>query len=68
MEELYKLNTVSRRFGGKYAKKVLVAPELDDETLSGKSIEMRAKELGMRVIDKKSSFNVQEMIEILSEI
>ena len=51
--ELYKLNTVATRFGGKYAKKVLVATSLDDSAFS-ESIRQRAKDMGIRLVEGRS--------------
>lgn len=45
VEELYKLSTVATRFGGKYAKKVLVATE------NWGAVAQRANEMDIRVID-----------------
>ena len=58
MEELYKLNTVAERFGGKYAKKVLVANALGGDTFSASLFRQRAKDMGIRLIE-----NVQDMTE-----
>jgi len=50
-EELYKLNTVASRFGGKYAKKVLIATKLERETPAAqKSYLQRAKDMGVHVV------------------
>lgn len=50
MEELYKLNTVAKRFGGKYAKMVLVAT-----SLRGRNYELylrqRAADMGIQILD-----------------
>ncbi len=64
MDELYKLNSVANRFGGKYTKKVLVATRLselesrddgdDPYRTSGEFIRyfrMRAKEMGIQLIE-----------------
>jgi len=51
VNELYKLNTVAARFGGKYAKKVLVA------TYELGSIVKRAEEMNIRVIDNVGDLN-----------
>ena len=48
--ELYKLNTVATRFGGKYAKKVLIATSLDSSDFS-KYIRQRAKDMEIRLIE-----------------
>lgn len=45
-EELYKLNTVAKRFGGKYAKKILVISRFEPD----RSFMERAQEMGIKVI------------------
>jgi len=52
-EELYKLNSVAQYFGGRYAKKVLVAPALR-YLGSEQLIKERAGELDIRVVDELS--------------
>ena len=52
-EELYKLNSVAQYFGGKYAKKVLVAPALRYLGIEQR-IKERAAELDIRVVDELS--------------
>lgn len=49
-DELYKLNTVANRFGGKYAKKVLVATALDNSDYSN-YIRQRAEDMNIRLIE-----------------
>ena len=50
-EELYKLNTVATRFGGKYAKKILIATHLEKESASSmKSYLQRAKDMDIQLI------------------
>ncbi len=49
-DELYKLNTVANRFGGKYAKKVLVATALDNSDYSN-FIRQRAEDMNIRLIE-----------------
>ena len=59
INELYKLNTVAQRFGGDYAKKVLVVTSL--ERNGGDSAEFfrdRARSMGIRLLE-----NVQHMRE-----
>ena len=55
-DELYKLNTVAERFGGKYAKKVLVSTEIDALGRTSEYIRARMKDMNIRSID-----NVDEM-------
>ena len=51
-DELYKLNTVADRFGGPYAKKMLVATDLEQAIGKGsvKSFEQRAKDMDILLI------------------
>lgn len=51
-DELYKLSSVADRFGGKYAKKVLCAIDLDRHGTSADSIRARAKDMGIKIIEK----------------
>ena len=48
--ELYKLNTVATRFGGKYAKKVLLATALDNSDASN-FLRQRARDMGINLIE-----------------
>ncbi len=59
MEELYKLNTVSERFGGKYAKKVLITTEL--EKLSNKEhLKARIEDMGIICIENADEMSDDE--------
>lgn len=58
VEELYKFNTVTSHFGGKYAKKVLLSTQPVEST----ELILRAKELGIRLID-----NILTMTDIKFE-
>ena len=50
-DELYKLNTVASRFGGKYAKKVLIATKLERDTPAAqKSYMQRAKDMNVHLV------------------
>ncbi|MBE5878308.1 MAG: hypothetical protein E7290_15665 [Lachnospiraceae bacterium] len=49
--ELYKLNTVANRFGGKYAKKILVASSLEKDSDYANYLRQRAQDMQIRVID-----------------
>jgi len=50
-EELYKLNTVSERFGDKFAKKVLVGTTLGKGGRSKRYLLERAEDMGIKVIE-----------------
>lgn len=65
MEELYKLNTVATRFGGKYAKKVLIATSLNSTGKAGRYLKERAADMKIKILE-----NVQEWsdAEFMSKI
>lgn len=50
-EELYKLETVADRFGGKYSRKILVATSISDFGEQGKYLRQRAKDMKIKVIE-----------------
>lgn len=50
-DELYKLETVAQRFGGKYARMALIAPQLDNLGDKGRYIRERARDMEIRVVD-----------------
>lgn len=59
--ELYKLNTVARRFGGKYAKKILVMTQFTPP----KAFFIRAQEMNIRVIKNVHLLTKEEFMEKL---
>lgn len=61
MDELYKLNTVASRFGGKYAKKVLVATALDGKSDFAKQLRERAKDMQIKVVPSSDKEKIQDM-------
>ena len=65
-EELYKLNAVAERFGGKYAKKVLVASALEDNDY-GNYIRQRAQDMGIRIVEGQSKGSKYKDLTYLSD-
>ena len=59
--ELYKLNTVAKRFGGKYAKKILLMTQFTPP----KAFFARAQEMNIRVIKNVHLLTKQEFMEKL---
>ena len=57
-DELYKLNAVANRFGGKYAKRVLIATALGNNDFS-EYLRQRAKDMNIRLVE-----GVREMDDI----
>ena len=68
-EELYKLNTVATRFGGKYAKKVLIATKLERESpVAKKSYMQRARDMGVFLVPNAGQLSKQEWQEMFKSI
>ena len=59
--ELYKLSSVAQRFGGEYAKKVLVASSLKKLGNSAGYILERARDMDITVIDGITEMSDQEL-------
>jgi hypothetical protein len=67
-EELYKLNTVAERFGGEYAKKVLVATQLSATNAAGKYFRQRAADMKIQIIDKATSMSARDLEQTLANL
>ncbi len=65
-DELYKLSTVAERFGGKYAKKVLVATQLEEMKERGEAIRLRAKEMKIEIFDKFTPEHIERAFHRIS--
>ena len=50
INELFKLNTVAEQFGGKYAKKVLIVSELEEDDPHTKALRQRADDMDIRIV------------------
>lgn len=59
-EELYKLSTVAERFGGKYAKKVLIVTALGDND-AAMYFRQRAVDMNIRLIENVQNFTQPEL-------
>jgi len=59
-DELYKLSTVAEKFGGRFARKVLVATELEKLGSKEAHIKARAESLGIRIIDRADELSDSE--------
>ncbi len=60
VNELYKISVVAQRFGGKYARKVLIASQSVDDTPKGKYLRARADDMGIRIIDDFDRLSEEE--------
>lgn len=65
-EELYKLNTVARRFGGPYAGKVLIAAKLDRKSAAANSsFAQRAWDMDILLVEDAAHLTSQQWQEHL---
>ncbi len=67
-DELYKLNTVAERFGGKYSKKVLVATSVSNMGETGKYLRQRADDMNIKVIENVQEFDDAEFAKKLKNL
>lgn len=65
-DELYKLNAVAQRFGGRYAKKVLVATSLDSLGAAGEYLRNRANDMNIRIVEGVQYMTYQEIMNTVS--
>lgn len=64
-EELYKLNTVAEKFGGKYAKKMLIATKLERDNHVAKMAYMqRAQDMGIVIIPDAGQLTSEEWAKV----
>lgn len=65
-EELYKLHTVAERFGGPYAKKMLIATDLDQTSSSTReALRRRAWDMDILLVTDAGSYSHKEWAECL---
>ena len=67
-DELYKLSTVAYRFGGSYAKRVLVVSDIDRMGTRGEYLLARAADMGIRVLDNVSELDNTELDRLLRSL
>ncbi len=68
VDELYKLSSVAKKFGGNHAKRVLVATNLDKMGSTAKYIRARARDMKIRVIEnvhKQSEAEIERAVKSL---
>lgn len=67
-EELYKLHTVAERFGGPYAKKMLIATNLDQSSAaSNRSFTQRAWDMDIFLVTDAAELTKEEWREIFRQ-
>ena len=67
-EELYKLHTVATRFGGPYAKKMLIATELDQKSaMANRAFIQRAWDMDIFLVTDAADLSKEEWQEIFQK-
>lgn len=67
-DELYKLDTVAKRFGGRYSKKVLIATSLDSMGEAGNYLRQRAQDMNIRIVDNFHNINDNGMQKLMRNL
>lgn len=68
-DELYKLHTVATQFGGKYAKKVLIAAKLDrDSENANEAYIQRAKDMNITLVPNAIEFEDVDWQDFLRDL
>lgn len=68
IDELYKLTSVANKFGGKHAKKVLIATDLDRMGENARYIRARAHDMKIRIIENTHKLNSSEFDKALKSL
>ena len=68
VEELYKLNTVAERFGGPYAKKVLVATALGHMGNGGQHLRQRAADMKIEILENVQALTEAEFAQAIQNL
>lgn len=66
--ELYKLATVSDRFGGVYAKKVLILSNFKKKGYAKEYFLQRAKDMDIRIVENAGRLTEEELASILKKL
>ena len=67
-DELYKLNTVAERFGGKYAKKILIAPALKYMYDAAEQVRQRAEDMGIHIMEDVYTIDEETLLQKMGEL
>ncbi len=66
--ELYKLDTVARRFGGPVARKALITSRLDMKKSSRAHYRQRAKDMGIKLVENACDLEPEEFREMVRQL
>lgn len=68
MDELYKLSTVSEKFGGKYVRKVLAVTELEKAGENEAYIKARCDAMGIRILENIDEISEEKFLKELKKL
>ena len=66
--ELYKLQTVAERFGGRYVKKVLIATNFGKRTRNLEHFKQRAEDMGIKLITSAHKLSEYEFCRMVNDL
>lgn len=66
-EDLYELETVAEKFGGKYVKKILLCTFTDTSAISHKYLVKRAEEMGIHIMDNVEKLEHCEFVDLFKK-
>lgn len=66
--ELYKLDAVAQRFGGKYAKKVLISTNHGKEEIAAAHFRKRAEDMNITLLENVHLLNDDEFCEMIKNL
>lgn len=67
-EALYELDTVANRFGGEYAKRIIVTTDVGTSFDGYKYIQQRAKDMNIKIISDVNKMSKEEFREMFEKI
>lgn len=67
-DELYKLNTVAERFGGRYSQKVLITTALNSLGEAGEYLRQRAADMNIKLIENIQNLSDDELARKLRNL
>ena len=68
VDELYKLTAVANRFGGKYARKVLITANLSESNTNADYLRARMREMGIIHVDNVYSLSSYAFMRLLGTL
>ena len=67
-DELYKLASVADRFGGPYARKVLLVSNMEMESAAAKHLSQRAEDMGIRLVTNLAEMEEETLVRTVKNL